>query len=175
MFITKKRHNEELNKLKKQAEEIKMLLKIEKKETKALNEYLDLCISKKIHNEEIDELKKQLTESQEALTLSQNRVKSEKHYYINNMLEQILKDLKEEKYKDDNPDLNFQYIKNEETDKYEVTTSFCQLCGVESEVHIFNTEIEAWLFCKVKTMNGDILGSTCHSDCYTEYMREFVL
>lgn len=46
MFITKKRHNEELNKLKKQAEEIKMLLEIEKKETKALNEYLDLCISK---------------------------------------------------------------------------------------------------------------------------------
>lgn len=176
MFITKKRHNEELNKLKKQAEEVKMLLEREKKETKALNEYLDLCISKKIHNEEIDELKKQLTESQEALALSQKRVKSEKHNYINNMLGEILKDLKKEKYKDDNLDLDleFHYIKNEETDKYEVTTSFCQLCGGESEIHIFNTEIEAWLFCKVKTMNGDKMASTVHSECYTEYMKECI-
>lgn len=174
MFISKKRYNKEMCELQKRLNDtfhetekeklrkLKMQFETEKKEILEL------------HNQEMEKLKIALSECQEALTLSQKRVKSEKHYYINNMLGEILKDLKEEKYKDDNLDLNFQYIKNEETDKYEVTTSFCQLCGVESEIHIFNTEIEAWLFCKVKTMNEDKMESTVHSECYTEYMKECI-
>lgn len=169
MFITKKRYNKEISELnsfyekinEEEKEELRFQFETEKQEIL------------KSHSIELDKLEKQLNECQNALKIKEMRFETEKHQYVeDNILKQMLERLKEYKFNCEN--LKFCYTKNKKN-KFEVATSYCQLCGGESEIHVFDTETEAWLFCVVKTLNGDKIGSTCHSSCYREYMEEFVL
>lgn len=141
----------------------------EKKYNHLLEDYNKLEKSSK---EEIQSIHSQLLileEKVELQTKMKKEAKIKERKELNNILIQLnKKDLSTES-------LNFHFYMNKETQKYEVVLSFCQLCGGEIEIKSFDTEIEAWIFCKIKTLNGEEIGNTSHSSCYQEYMEEFCI
>lgn len=146
----------------------------------AKEQYIDVSVKESAKRKKVEA---ELVSAREDMAKSENqlsdleeqlqKIKSQNENDIQDIYENILSYVGTSKEYDG--ELNFYPEFVEETGKWKVTTSICQLCGDESRWAKFTTEAEARLFCIIKTLAGHQFGNTCHVSCVIEYEREHCL